>query len=268
MGGTVARRGELTIKRGPRSAAETCVRIAPASKTTTIQTRRRRARQFGLGLIASTLVSTAGNADETCPDGQILAGGAPDNGLFAAEVSRDIRAVWCEEYDELGRSRRIGAYREHYPSGLLRAEASYIEGRLAGPVVAYFANGSLFLRGVLSDGEWTGDFALYHENGQPWLRAEFAGGRLNGRVATHYPDGRLASETRFQNGREDGLARTFYPQMLGGGRRSETRVEADVFLAAPVLHPATVAAGPAREDVMPRPAAASPGQVRALEAQE
>jgi len=269
MGGTVARRGELTIKREPRSAAETCVRTAPVKDAPVNRAKHRRGIGFGLSIIAATLISTGSVAHGRCLTGQVLASGAPDESLFAEKASRDIRAVWCEEYDEYGQSLRVGPYREHYPSGLLRAEATYVAGQLAGPVVAYFDDGSLFLRGVLSEGEWTGSFSLFHGNGEPWLEAEFDEGRLHGRVATLYPDGGLASETQVQRGREDGLALTFYPQTLGGGRRTETPVEADEFLAAPELHSPTGAIGLTSENATSPPAAnALLGDARRAERRE
>jgi hypothetical protein len=227
---TLARRGGLTIKRALRSAASRRVRFAsallvrPATRTgACLRAARLTALATALSLIGPSLTS----ASDACPEDQIRASGAPERTIFSRQASVGIRAEWCEVYDASGRSTRVGAYIERYPTGLLRLEASYQGARLRGPVIAYHENGEVFLRGTLDDGEWSGAFSLYHENGGTWIAADFDGGLLNGPVTTLYPDGSRASETTFQRGQEDGLARNFYPTALGGGLRSETFVESD-----------------------------------------
>ncbi len=163
----------------------------------------------------------------TCRAGETAASGAVDEAIFSRAASRGVRAEWCERYDADGRSERIGAYREHYPGGGLRTEATYEAGRLAGPVVAYHEDGTVFLEGALEGGEWVGPVTLRHTNGRLWWRGAFSEGALSGTVELKHPAGGLAAEMRFQGGREDGEARTFYPLEFGGGVRSNVHVEAD-----------------------------------------
>ena len=166
----------------------------------------------------------------TCPKGQTLASGPVDEAVFSRAASRGIRGEWCERYDELGRAERVGPYRERYPSGALRLESAYLDGRLTGPVVAYHENGAVFLRGVVANGAGQGPLTLHHENGELFWSGGFEDGHLEGRVELRHPDGGLAAETRFQKGREDGEARSFYPLGLGGGVKSHVHVEADAFV--------------------------------------
>lgn len=172
-------------------------------------------------------VGASAAPDVVCADGATVASGVPDPSLLAREVSKGIRAVWCERYDEAGVATRLGPYREFYPNGRLRVSGQYVDSTLVGPVAIQNEDGTLFLRGFLDHSEWTGGFEIFHETGAVWFEAEFESGQLEGPLRTHYPDGALESETQFQAGREDGLARSFYPTAAGGRLRSEAHVEAD-----------------------------------------
>jgi hypothetical protein len=183
-------------------------------------------------LISAALFAPTGSAEEArfCADDQVLASGEIDETVFSRFASRGIRGEWCERYDARGHAERSGLYRERYPGGALRLEATYVDGRLEGPVVAYHENGRVFLRGALVAGAWQGALSLHHENGTRFWSGRFEDGRLDGRVELRHPDGGLAAETHFQQGREDGAARSFYARTLGGGVQSEVYVEADAFV--------------------------------------
>jgi hypothetical protein len=167
-----------------------------------------------------------------CEADQVEAGGRPDPTLFAPDASHDVRARWCERYDGWGRSTRSGPYQEIYPNGALRVRARYLDSELDGTVEIRHENGRPFLAGRLREGEWDGPLALFHENGGPWWVGRFREGRLHGTVRSYFPDGAIESEAHFQSGREDGLARSFYPRTVGGGLKSETRLEADLQVGA------------------------------------
>lgn len=167
-----------------------------------------------------------------CETDQVEASGPPDPMLFAADASRNVRARWCERYDDWGRSTRSGPYQEIYANGALRVRARYVDSRLDGTVEIRHENGRPFLAGRLREGEWDGPLALFHENGGPWWVGRFQAGRLHGTVRSYYADGAIESEANFQSGREDGLARSFYPRTVGGGIKSETRMEADLLVGA------------------------------------
>jgi hypothetical protein len=150
--------------RSPRSAgarrglAATLLRVTGAG--------RRAARTAAplVVLATSTAVSAGaerpGVADETparpapiaCGGTGAAAVGPPDRTLVARAASIGIRARWCERYDRWGRSTRVGPYREHYPSGAIRAIGRYVDGVLSGPIELRHENGEPFLRGTLSNG--------------------------------------------------------------------------------------------------------------------
>jgi hypothetical protein len=166
----------------------------------------------------------------------ILGTGEVDEEILSAEASVGVRAFWCEHYDAFGRARRLGPYREVYPNGQIRLEATYVKAgetvRLEGPVEIRNEDGSPFLRGFLKGGEWAGEFVIFHESGQPWFEGHFEQGRLDGSLRTHHADGALESETKFSDGREQGLARSFYGTAAGGRLKSEVRMHSDQIVGA------------------------------------
>jgi len=165
-----------------------------------------------------------------CASDETLATGSPDPAIFAREASKGIRAFWCETYDADGNARRSGDYRETYADGRLRTRARYVDSRIEGVVEVFDEAGVLWLRGELARGAWTGPLELFHPNGEHWLTAGFLDGRLDGAVETRFPDGQVESRTLFQNGREDGIATSYYPAAVGGGVRSQVRVEGDAIV--------------------------------------
>lgn len=184
-------------------------------------------------LLAASLLAVQARSEEaklTCSEGLTLARGPVDEAVFSRAASRGVRAEWCERYDASGRSERLGHYIERRPDGTVRLAATYIDGRLAGPIVAYQENGTVFLRGELTGGDWRGPVSLHHDNGALLWSGSFEGGRLDGHVRLHHSDGGLAGEARFQAGREYGAARSFYSRARGGGLQSEVQVEADIFV--------------------------------------
>jgi len=162
-----------------------------------------------------------------CPSATTLASGPPERSLFSAAASKGIRALWCERYDEYARTVRVGPYLELYPSGALRTDANFHEGRLHGPLTLYHENGQLWLRSAYTHGVEGGSLEIFHPSGALWLEGKLEQGALHGPLRSYFPDGSLESETRFEHGREQGLARSFYPTAAGGRLRSETRVETD-----------------------------------------
>lgn len=184
-----------------------------------------------------------------CKAGATLATGRPDPALFAYEASRGVQAFWCETYDAEGLADRAGPYWDLHPNGATRVRAQYADSQIDGPVEVFDEEGTLWLRGALEEGAWNGPLELFHPNGTRWLAARFRAGALDGPVETWFPDGSLESQTNFQDGREDGIASSFYPAAVGGGLRSQVRVEGDQI----------VDRGPQTEPGEPTPAVAMPG---------
>lgn len=187
---------------------------------------------FALPAVAAGELPTAeptpiDDAGIQCEQGATLASGAPDRSIFSAAASSGVRAIWCERYDQYGRTTRTGPYRELYPSGAVRTDARLREGRLHGPIEIRHEEGGIWLRSFYVEGVEQGPLEIFHPQGEPWLQAEMKDGKLHGGVRTLYPDGALESETRYERGREHGLARSFHPASSGGRLHSEVRVEAD-----------------------------------------
>jgi hypothetical protein len=160
---------------------------------------------LGVGLAVATPVRAddggpreAGPAVELhCGPTASRASGKPDPQIFSPAASKGIRALWCERYDSFGRALRVGPYRELYPNGGVRTEASFREDQLNGPLVLYHENGRPWLRSVYRDGVEIGPLEIFHPSGAIWLEGELAGGLLEGVVRTYLPEGSLESEIRF-----------------------------------------------------------------------
>ncbi|MBK7949903.1 MAG: hypothetical protein IPK00_14405 [Deltaproteobacteria bacterium] len=218
---------------------------------------------FVVGLVAGLALPTLhANADASAPEaegieavhpceaGATLATGRPDPALFAYEASRGVQAFWCETYDADGRADRAGPYWDLHPNGATRVRARYTDSRIDGPVEVFDEDGTLWLHGALEAGAWNGPLELFHPNGARWLAARFRAGVLDGPVETWFPDGSLESQTNFQDGREDGIASSFYPTAVGGGLRSQVRVEGDQIVDR---GPQIVPAEPTPAEAMPGP---------------
>jgi len=59
-----------------------------------------------------------------------------------------------------------GPYRIYYPSGKLKAEVVYKDGKFDGPFRGYYENGQLSTEIIYKNGELTGEHKKYYENGQ------------------------------------------------------------------------------------------------------
>jgi antitoxin component YwqK of YwqJK toxin-antitoxin module len=152
--------------------------------------------------------------------------GPPARELFDPHTPQAGEASWCERYDERGRAQRHGPYTDRYPSGALRAQASFVDDRLDGVVRILHENGQLWLYSEFRSGTRTGAHAIYSPDGAPWLTTHYRDDQLDGEHATWYENGRRSAETHYRSGVENGTSRAWYPD---GTLRREIEVRDDVW---------------------------------------
>ncbi|GAB4376158.1 MAG: hypothetical protein Kow0075_03040 [Salibacteraceae bacterium] len=132
------------------------------------------------------------------------------------------------EYDN---GRKVGVWKEYYPSGKLKAEITYVSGRPRGPYKRYYENGQ-----VEEEGNWeltkqTGTFKRYYENGQVAQEFNFdPSGKRTGRQVYYYENGQVMIEGNWNGGKEDGEIKEYFEdgsvksvRVFNGGEMDENK---------------------------------------------
>jgi antitoxin component YwqK of YwqJK toxin-antitoxin module len=188
-----------------------------------------------LGALLVTALGPAGaTGDETsivpgdvrCPSGQAIVSGPPARELFDPYTPQSGTAVWCEQYDDLGRPSREGPYRDYHPDGQDRTFAHFRDDRLEGPVLILHANGRPWLHTFYHEGRLHGPYVAFAATGEPWLEAWYEEGQPVGRHVVYHPGGGIAALTYYRGGKEHGTSRAWYPN---GQLRQEIEVVAGVW---------------------------------------
>jgi len=159
--------------------------------------------------------------DGACPVGAARVSGPPAAELFDPSAPINGRATWCEQYDALGRTTRVGPYTDTYVDGSPRTRARFEDGALDGPVLIRHRDGSDWLRTSFVAGRIDGPYVILRPDGSVWLRAAYRAGRPEGTHTLHDRDGTVAAETRYVDGVEQGTARAWWPN---GVLRSELEI--------------------------------------------
>jgi antitoxin component YwqK of YwqJK toxin-antitoxin module len=106
---------------------------------------------------------------------------------------------------------RDGLCEMRYPDGKLMAERHFRDGRLDGPVKAWYPDGTPWISGAYSLDRPTGAWRTYSRSGNPLWSANYQRGERDGSWEEWFPDGQRKSITRYRSGRAEGEYREWYP---------------------------------------------------------
>ena len=88
----------------------------------------------------------------------------------------------------------------YYPSGELKSEINYINGKKEGPGKWYFKSGKLKYQGTWKNGIQEGDESAYYESGQLKAQGALKNGRASGVYKEFSTSGELITHMKYENG--------------------------------------------------------------------
>lgn len=131
---------------------------------------------------------------------------------------------YVKQYLEVMNSRAFGAYKEWYPNGVQRIDATIIEGVadlvegtertwvFDGCCKIWNETGCLMSLIPYLKGDLEGDSIYYHTNGNVWKRVPYHKGLLNGLVEIYQEDNSLLQRSRYKNGVKEGELERFWAE--------------------------------------------------------
>lgn len=104
--------------------------------------------------------------------------------------------------DEQGR--RIGTWKDIYPTGEIRATGKYLDNLKSGAWTYYFVNGGVEQKGRFSKGRFQGLWVWYYPNGNTWREESYFNGREDGLFTEYDPAGNILANGDYISGERDG----------------------------------------------------------------
>ncbi len=97
-----------------------------------------------------------------------------------------------------------------YPSGKLKGEMPFKDGKTNGIIKQYYESGKLFYERAEVDGKKNGIEKVYFETGALKQEALFTDGKKTGAVKTYYESGKLKEENPYINDIANGIAKSYF----------------------------------------------------------
>ncbi|MCC6599830.1 MAG: hypothetical protein IT223_04055 [Crocinitomicaceae bacterium] len=103
-----------------------------------------------------------------------------------------------------------GLWKKYWPSGKLRSEMTYENGRPSGAYRLFYENGQQEEQGIWVNNKNTGEFKRYYTNGnmQQWFLF-LENGKRNGLQKYFHENGKISMEVFVENGIENGVAKRY-----------------------------------------------------------
>lgn len=99
----------------------------------------------------------------------------------------------------------------HYPSGAIKMECFWRNGRLHGPATFYSDTGSILARSWYVDGEQQGRMVSYYHTGALYSVQQFRDGKAEGVQLFYFPDGRTKTNMIYSQGKLNGEVWLYHP---------------------------------------------------------
>lgn len=107
--------------------------------------------------------------------------------------------------------KKIGVWKQYFPSGKVKSEIEYKNGRPSGTFKTFYENGQVEEEGAWKNNAYTGGFKRYYENGVVAQDKTFnAAGKTEGKVVYNYPNGKPELVFDSSNGQENGKLVRYY----------------------------------------------------------
>jgi len=150
-------------------------------------------------------------------DGQWLSyfenGGVKSSGFYSQNIKKDLWSYYNEDATMKAQAlyvNGIGAYKEFYASGLLRAAGSIVGEVSHGEWTYYHENGAIESKGQTVDGERDGYWEFYYPNEQKAAAGYYTQGVKTGEWNYFHGNGQLSAKGSLDEGKKDGDWYLFY----------------------------------------------------------
>jgi len=125
--------------------------------------------------------------------------------LFA-EREVDIDKIKYDEKKELGyvegeKEPFTGIAKDYYPSGKIKTESFYVNGKLNGKSITYYENGNLKYEENYKNSKLDRLIKTYFEDGTIRTELYYKNGELDGESLNFYKDGSLKGREFYRNGK-------------------------------------------------------------------
>jgi sugar lactone lactonase YvrE len=133
--------------------------------------------------------------------------------LWVADRSNNrVLGYWYSPHSSTtaGQKSPNGIVKRYYDDGTtLWTKLTYRNGKLDGPAVEFFRNGTMSAYRVYRNNRMDGICKLFYDNGALKAKIPFKDGVMHGTVQQYTPAGTLAQESQFMNGKPEGKARIY-----------------------------------------------------------
>ncbi len=105
---------------------------------------------------------------------------------------------------------RTGVWKGYYPTGKIKHEITYVNGKPNGYARFYYENGNVSEEGIWKENKWVGDYKYYHPNGNvayEWKYSET--GKRTGVQKYYHENGKLMIEGEWKEGKENGTIKEY-----------------------------------------------------------
>ncbi len=99
----------------------------------------------------------------------------------------------------------VGNYKEFYPSGALKAEGLYVDGKSEGSWAFFHPDGTVEAKGAYADGVRNGVWVFFHSNGEKAAEGIYKEGLREGDWQFFHENGEVSSKGKMQEGQRDGF---------------------------------------------------------------
>ncbi|MBK6947220.1 MAG: toxin-antitoxin system YwqK family antitoxin [Haliscomenobacter sp.] len=135
---------------------------------------------------------------------------SPERNLETIEETNEQGEL--EKYTvEPSLGRKEGWYKRWSPSGQLREEAFFSEGRTDQIRILYFENGDTQIVETYQKGLFEGPYRVFYPNGKILQQGNYHINRMEGLWVKYYEEGGVKEEVTFSNNFENGPFREYYP---------------------------------------------------------
>lgn len=103
-----------------------------------------------------------------------------------------------------------GVYKSFYPSGILKEEINYTEGKMDGMRKLYLEDGTVEVEETYANDQYQGPYISRYADGTVKEEGQYLDGAMNGTWRFYYEDGQIREEVNFSNNMENGPYKRFH----------------------------------------------------------
>jgi antitoxin component YwqK of YwqJK toxin-antitoxin module len=125
--------------------------------------------------------------------------GVVENAYFYNERGQKLSEGIIDE-----QGRKLGNWKDFYPTGELRATGTYADNLQSGTWTYYFRSGGVEQKGRFNRGRYQGIWNWYYPNGNIWREESYFNGREDGMFVEYDEQGNILAKGDYINGEREG----------------------------------------------------------------